>query len=35
VLWTLLKEAYSPRVLTATQDTVVHITDQALDAPTQ
>lgn len=34
VLWTLLKEAYRPRGLTATQDAVVDVTDQALDAST-
>jgi glycosyltransferase involved in cell wall biosynthesis len=32
VLWTLLKEAYRPRHLTATGDAIVDITDQALDA---
>ena len=32
VLWTLLKEAYRPRDLTATEDTIVDVTDQALDA---
>jgi hypothetical protein len=35
VLWTLLKEAYRPRDLTATQDAVVDVTDQTLDASTQ
>jgi glycosyltransferase involved in cell wall biosynthesis len=35
VLWTLLKEAYRPRGLTATQDAVLDVTDQALDASTQ
>jgi glycosyltransferase involved in cell wall biosynthesis len=33
VLWTLFKEAYRPRNLTATQDAIVDVTDQALDAP--
>jgi glycosyltransferase involved in cell wall biosynthesis len=33
VLWTLLKEAYRPRNLTATQDAIVEVTDPALDAP--
>ena len=32
VLWTLLKEAYRPRDLPATEDTIVDVTDQALDA---
>jgi glycosyltransferase involved in cell wall biosynthesis len=32
VLWTLLKEAYRPRDLTATQNAIVDVTDQALDA---
>jgi len=35
VLWMLLKEAYRPRGLTATQDAVLDVTDQALDASTQ
>jgi glycosyltransferase involved in cell wall biosynthesis len=34
VLWTLLREAYRPRDLTATQDAIVDVTDQALDAST-
>jgi glycosyltransferase involved in cell wall biosynthesis len=34
VLWTLLREVYRPRGLTATQDAVVDVTDQALDAST-
>jgi glycosyltransferase involved in cell wall biosynthesis len=31
VLWTLLKEAYRPRHLTATQDAIVDVMDQAFD----
>jgi glycosyltransferase involved in cell wall biosynthesis len=34
VLWTLLREAYRPQDLTTTQDAVVDVTDQALDAST-
>jgi glycosyltransferase involved in cell wall biosynthesis len=33
VLWTLLKEAYRPRDLAATEDAIVDVTDPALDAP--
>jgi glycosyltransferase involved in cell wall biosynthesis len=32
VLWTLLKEAYRPRDVSATEDAIVDVTDQALDA---
>jgi glycosyltransferase involved in cell wall biosynthesis len=32
VLWTLLREAYRPRDLVPTQDAIVDVTDQALDA---
>jgi glycosyltransferase involved in cell wall biosynthesis len=35
VLWTLLKEAYRPREVTATQDAIVDVTDPALDASTR
>jgi glycosyltransferase involved in cell wall biosynthesis len=35
VLWTLLKEAYRPRAVTAAQSAIVDVTDGALDASTR